>query len=155
VSILLLAAVPALTGQAPQPAKAVIDTPHLTLTTSSNGAGAGARASLYVDVAPKPKMHVYAPQEKDAIPMSLTLAPSDAFKAAPVEFPKPEQFFFEPVKLTQLIYSKPFRITQPLTIAKTARGPLTIKGTIRYQACDDKVCYIPKTIPVAWTLSVN
>lgn len=33
-----------------------------------------------------------------------------------------------------------------------AEGKLTIEGTLKYQACDDKVCYPPETIPVRWTL---
>ena len=31
-------------------------------------------------------------------------------------------------------------------------GPLTIKGTLRYQACDDKVCFRPTNVPVEWTV---
>jgi DsbC/DsbD-like thiol-disulfide interchange protein len=115
----------------------------------------GTRATLFVDVTPKPSMHVYAPGEKDAIPVTVTLTPTDALKADAPSFPKPEQFYFAPIKLTQLIYSKPFRITVPVTVAKTASGTLDIKGTIRYQACDDKVCYTPKTIPLAWSLAVR
>jgi hypothetical protein len=26
---------------------------------------------------------------------------------------------------------------------------------LRYQACDDKVCYPPDTVPVHWTLQVE
>ena len=29
---------------------------------------------------------------------------------------------------------------------------LTIKGTLRYQACDDKVCFRPTSVPVEWSL---
>jgi thiol:disulfide interchange protein DsbD len=32
----------------------------------------------------------------------------------------------------------------------TGTGPVTITGTVKYQACDDQVCYAPKTVPVAW-----
>ena len=30
-------------------------------------------------------------------------------------------------------------------------GPLTIKGKLRYQACDDRVCYLPKDLALEWT----
>jgi hypothetical protein len=43
----------------------------------------------------------------------------DAFKVLSAEFPKGEKFYFAPLKLTQLVYSKPFRITQDVTLALT------------------------------------
>jgi DsbC/DsbD-like thiol-disulfide interchange protein len=136
-----------------------VETPHLAVRTSSSAphASAGGRVSLFVDVTLKPTMHVYAPEEKEAIPVTLTLAPGDAFKPAAQQFPKAEKFFFAPLKLTQLVYSKSFRIAQPVTIAKAsaAGSTLEIKGTFRYQACDDKVCYSPRNVPVAWELQIR
>src|SRR4051812_33750239 len=141
-----------LVAQAPPGGRQYVD---VTTSAAKPTLSPGMRTTLFVDIVPKPTMHVYAPGEKDAIAVTLTLTATDAFKADAPQFPKPEQFFFAPIKLTQLIYSKPFRITQPLTVAKTAKGTLTINGTIRYQACDDKVCYTPKTLPVSWTLPVK
>jgi hypothetical protein len=165
-----------------QPAlPAVVETPHLTLTASAKDAeiSPGAKILLYVDISPKPKMHVYAPGEKDGIPVALTLEPNPAFTAAAPEFPPPQKYYFEPLKLTQLVFSRPFRITQQVTVAgsrpearklgssevrksgsSNARElgrsqVLTIKGTLRYQACDDTVCYLPKSIPVSWTLKIR
>jgi len=31
-----------------------------------------------------------------------------------------------------------------------ASGELVLKGSIRYQACDDRVCYPPETVPLEW-----
>src|SRR4051794_40509243 len=46
------------------------DTPHLRVKTSvgDTPVAAGSRVSLFVDVEPKPKMHVYAPEQKQYIP---------------------------------------------------------------------------------------
>ena len=33
-------------------------------------------------------------------------------------------------------------------------GDVVIPGRLRYQACDDKICYQPTTAPVEWTLRV-
>ena len=114
---------------------------------------------LYVDIAMKPKMHVYAPSEKDSIPVTLTLTPDETIKTTPAEFPAPEKYFFEPIKLTQLVYSKPFRITQLVTVAtpvsRSAGVTRVVKGVLRYQACDDKVCYVPKSVPLSWTLPIG
>ena len=157
-SVLLLTAAVTTTAQAPPPANAVVETSHLTVTTSA-GTAAGTRLPLYVDIALKPKMHVYAPGEKDAIPVTLTLTPDETIKVSPADFPAPEKYYFEPIKLTQLVYSKPFRITQLVTVAapasRSAGATRVVKGVLRYQACDDKVCYVPKSVPVSWTLPIR
>jgi hypothetical protein len=31
---------------------------------------------------------------------------------------------------------------------------LTISGTLEYQACDDKICYNPVSLPLCWNLSL-
>jgi DsbC/DsbD-like thiol-disulfide interchange protein len=127
-----------------------VETLHLKLTTSVSDKPARGHISLFVDVEPKPRMHVYAPGQDGFIVVTLTLDKDAAFTAAAPKFPAPEKLLFEPLNETQLVYSKPFRIVQDITRAK--KGPLTIKGTLRYQACDDKVCFRPTNVPVEWTL---
>ena len=128
------------------------ETAHLSLTTSSS-AQTG-KASLFVDVVPKPTMHVYSPGQKGYIAITLTLDADPAFTAAKTKYPPGEKLFMKVLNETQLVYSKPFRITQDIRLVKPAAGaPLTIKGTLRYQACDDKVCYLPANVPVQWALN--
>lgn len=142
------------------------ETDHLTLRTSTSDRVVvpGTRLALIVDVAPKPAMHVYAPEQKDYIPVSLTLDPGEAFTAHAPVFPPAETFFFKPLKETQLVYTAPFRIVQDITVAltpavrkraNTAHAALTITGTLRYQACDDAICYLPKNVPVEWTVGLR
>ena len=64
-----------------------------------------------------------------------------------------EKFFFAPLNETQHVYSKPFRITQPIVVTRDSEL-LTITGTVRYQACDDVLCYVPLTVAVKWTVPV-
>ena len=142
-----------------------IDTPHVTVTASAAPAAAapGARVSLFVDITPKPKMHVYSPQQDNYIPVSLTLESNRAIRADAAVFPKAEKYFFAPLKETQLVYSKPFRIVQPVTLASASAlrdarhlpGTLTIQGSLRYQACDDAICYLPKTLPISWSIDLK
>ena len=131
-----------------------VDTAHLTAVPSMSTVDRTGKASLHLDIEPKPKMHVYAPGEKDQISVDITLDRTSAIKAGKTVFPQPEKYFFPPLKLTQLVYSKPFRLTVPVTFTKVpADGAVTIKGTLTYQACDDAVCYVPKKVPVTWTLN--
>jgi DsbC/DsbD-like thiol-disulfide interchange protein len=132
-------------------------TAHLQVKTSASAAAvaAGGTVTLQVDVTPKPKMHVYAPGQDGYIPIQLTLTADPAFTAAKAKYPAGETFVMPALNERQLVYAKPFRITQAVTLAPSATGPVTIKGTLRYQACDDTICYLPKTIPLDWTVLVK
>lgn len=148
-----------------QKAERRTDTPHIVVTTSMSvqAAAPGATLTLIVDVVPKPGMHVYAPGQSEYIPVSVTLEPDAAIKTRPPRFPPPELFFFEPLQETQRVYSRSFRIRQDVTVAATAavreraaagRG-LTVRGVLKYQACDDTICYVPVDVPVSWTVPLR
>jgi DsbC/DsbD-like thiol-disulfide interchange protein len=126
-----------------------VETRHLTLTTSTGAVTAQGGLTLFVDVTPKPKMHVYSPEQKDVIAVALTVA-ADGVRVGTTKFPKPEKYFFAPLKETQFVYSRPFRLAQDATLTTTTGTELTIKGMLRYQACDDAVCYVPQNVPVSW-----
>jgi len=32
---------------------------------------------------------------------------------------------------------------------------LTIGGTLEYQACDDKMCFNPQSVPLSWTIELR
>jgi DsbC/DsbD-like thiol-disulfide interchange protein len=133
------------------PATKPIETAHLTMATSS--VAAGKKVTLALDVTPKPKMHVYSPGQEGVIAISLTLDPNPVVTAAKAKYPAGEKLFMPALNETQLVYGKPFRITQDVTVTSRSGAPLIIKGTVRYQACDDKICYRPVTIPVEWNIS--
>ena len=149
------------------PADRSRETRHLILRLSSHAVpvAPASRLTLTVEVTPKAKMHVYAPEQKDVIPIGLVLEPSDSFRASPPRFPPSERYFFEPLDETQRVYSRRFRITQEVRILETParRGggtrpsgaTMTIRGTVRYQACDEAVCYLPEDVPVSWTIPLH
>jgi len=144
----------AVTGSEP------VTTKHLTIATSASQdtVAPGGRVALNIDIAPKPTMHVYAPGQQNYIPVSVTLVGNAAVKPATTTFPTPEKRVVKELGETQLVYTKPFRIVQNIAIAKSPSpkaGPLTVKGTIKYQACDESICYAPISVPVAWTLTVK
>ena len=56
------------------------------------------------------------------------------------------------------VYRNQVRIEREITFGQdkelkalvTPAGELIVKGTFRYQACDDRTCYIPQTVPLEW-----
>ena len=135
-----------------QAAPKSIETAHLAVTPVVGTAKAG-KVPLHLDVTPGPNMHVYAPGQPGYVAIVLTLDPDAPVRAAgKAKYPAGEKLFMPVLNETQLVYGKPFRITQDVALPKDT-GPLTVKGSLRYQACDDKICYKPVTLAVSWTLA--
>ena len=134
------------------------------LTSASDRVAApGHRLTLIADVTPGKNIHVYAPGQQGYIAIDLKLDPSADFKAGSLRFPEPREYDFAPLKERVQVFDRPFRITQDITLAltpslrqrATARESLTISAVLEYQACDDKVCYPPDTIPLKWTIGLT
>jgi len=135
-------------------------TPHLTMATSASTAQTparpGAAVRLFLDVIPDLNVHVYAPGAKDYLPIALEITPAPGVTIGKLTYPKAQDLYFEPLKEHVPVFSAPFRLVQGVTIARTAKpGPIAVSGVLKYQACDDKVCFNPVTAPVNWTLAVK
>ena len=141
----------------PVPAKLPVkfEAKQLSITTSQSeeAVNAGSPVSLFVDVFPKSKMHVYSPEQTGGyIRIELTLDDQAAVKEAKPIFPKASDYYFDPLKETFKVFDAPFRIRQDVTLTGVPSGATTVTGTLRYQACDDQVCYRPDTVKVSWTV---
>jgi DsbC/DsbD-like thiol-disulfide interchange protein len=120
-------------------------------------AAAGGKVALFVDMTPNPGVHVYAPGAKDYLPVKVTLKPQADLKVGKITYPKSEMVFFAPLNETVPVYQKAFRLEQEVTLAKSVKAgsTVTIAGTLDFQACDDKVCFVPESVPVNWTVTVK
>jgi hypothetical protein len=146
-------------------AAAKISTGQLDLTTFPSDASitAGNRFSLVFDVVPHSAMHVYAPGAAGYKPMTVTITPQPFVQVQPLRYPPSEIYFFKPLNERVPVYQKPFRLIQDVLLEATPQAQkalqgkesLTITGTLEYQACDDKVCFNPTTVPLTWTLTLR
>lgn len=121
---------------------------YVTLVPSVGGGGA--RLTLQLDVTPKAKIHVYGPGAKDFVQPSLKIAPRGSLTLGRVSYPAPELVLDPILKERIPMYTKTFRVVQPVTVKPGE--PLTITGVLSYQACDDTMCYAPASAAVSWTL---
>jgi DsbC/DsbD-like thiol-disulfide interchange protein len=143
-------------------AAATRETKHLKFTVSvaPRVVSAGDRITLAVDVSPKARMHVYAPGSKYR-PITITIEPQRALTIEETTYPRSESYYFKPLNETQPVYRAPFRLQVAMTIGRIepsstgADSTITIAGALDYQACDDRVCYLPESIPLRWTMKVN
>jgi DsbC/DsbD-like thiol-disulfide interchange protein len=122
----------------------------------------GASFAITVRVTPLPGIHVYAPGNPNYIPVAIAVTPVTGLKASPAVFPAGEDLFFGPLKETVKVYSAPFAIRLPLVLEpRYRRGKLapmedlTLRGTVSYQACDDRVCFPPQSAPFEARLSIR
>lgn len=113
----------------------------------------GQTAVLSLRITPNPGIHVYAPGNKDYIPVAITVTPTAGLALQPAAFPKAEDFFFGPLAETVKVYSKSFVVTVPVRPDASLRGhaatagvaDVPVAGTVSYQACDEKVCFPPQS----------
>ena len=89
------------------------------------------------------------PSEDYLIPLKLTWTSTGALEAGPVTYPKPtsEKYAFSEKPLS--VVTGKFELTANFKVAPNApAGPGVATGKLRYQACNDRACYQPKTIEI-------
>ncbi|MEQ1948167.1 MAG: peroxiredoxin family protein [Bryobacteraceae bacterium] len=135
----------------------------LTYSASESTVTPGRRITLIVDVEPKAKMHLYAPGVERYDPIQWNMPESKAWISFPAVYPKSQMLNLPAIKETVPVYSKGFRVTRDIAIGldaetapvMTADRMVKVQGSFRYQACDDRECYLPKNVPLEWNLLVG
>lgn len=138
---------------------------HLDLTTypSDPAIAPGNRFSLVLDIKPGPGIHVYAPGAKGYRAIALNIAPQPGIRVLPVQFPASQTYFFKPLNEHVPVYQKPFTLEQEIILEGTLEAQaalrgnenMTLTGSLDYQACDDKQCFNPASVPLSWTLTLK
>ncbi len=148
----------------PAAAGTAVETGHLRITPriSTTAAAIGHRISVALEIEMKPNLHVYAPgAPEDYIAIRWDLAESAGYKPHPPEFPASERMTL--AGDTVPVFQGRFTIRRDLTVSGDSRaltplleaGVLTVKGTVRYQACDERQCFPPETVAVEWKVRVE
>ena len=124
-----------------------------TLGASNSRVAPGQRVALTVDIDLGPNMHVYAPGVEGYIPIDWKMEDSDAAQVHAPVFPRVEKLYLKAIDETVPAYRNHFRLVRDITIkpAVDGSGHLAVDGSLRYQACDDRVCYIPQVLRLQWT----
>jgi hypothetical protein len=153
-------------GAASAPVEATkISASHLEITTypSDSVIAPGNRFALAVNITPAPHVHVYAPGAQGYKIVKLDVAPQQYVRILPPAYPSSEIYFFKPLKERVPVYQKPFTLMQEVVVevspealkALAGQTELKLSGTLQYQACDDKQCFNPASVPLAWTLKLT
>jgi DsbC/DsbD-like thiol-disulfide interchange protein len=124
-------------------------------TAASDGkVRGGERVRLFVTVDLRPKMHVYAPGVTGYIPLEWQMADGQPAEILPAQFPQSRTLHLPAINERVPVYENSVTLTRDVVIApKHAGETLTLTGSLRVQACDDKKCYVPESIPLEWVFA--
>jgi thiol:disulfide interchange protein len=133
--------------------------PRATVTpfVESDAVHAGSAARVALTVTLPEGLHVQSDQPRDPslIPTVLTIEPPAGVKVDHLVFPHPKDFKLEGQAEPLAVFERDFVVGAELNLdAGVAAGDLVIPARFRYQACDDKVCFQPRTEQVEWKLRV-
>ena len=147
---IVLCLIPSMAGAQPPRAK-------VTPITETGSVAAGAQTRLALSVSLPPKLHVQAdkPRDPSLIPTVLTVEAPAGVRVSNLIYPHPEDFTLEGEKVPLLVFGNEFVVGATIEVdATVAAGDLKIPGRFRYQACDDKMCFQPRTERFEWSIRV-
>jgi len=142
-----------------------VEAPHLQLALEQSDpiAFPGERVTLTAEVRLPAGMHVYAPGTKDYKPIQLQIDAPPGWPLQSAVYPKRRVLFLPAINERVPVFEGTFRISQDLQVATAAEfsgsigadgKTFTVAGKLAYQACDQKICYLPTSVPVQWQVQV-
>jgi peroxiredoxin len=142
-----------------------VQTQHLDVVTYPSDAAVapGNKFSVVARITPRGGIHVYAPGASGYKVIDLKIAPGQYLHPQRTAYPQAEIYFFKPLNERVPTYQKTFTVVQEVVLdgqastrtALSAQSSMTIGGVLTYQACDDRLCYDPVTLPLSWTVGLR
>ena len=147
-----------------------LSAPHLQLGLSQSDliVGPGSRVTLTVEVTLPADIHVYAPGAKGYKPVELRIDQAPEVSTRPARFPASKVLYLPAIREAVPVFERKFKISQDVVVSynegfmrslqseNNGQGrTIKVAGTLYYQACDEKVCYLPDKAAVSWDLLVK
>lgn len=127
----------------------------LTPATLEIKPGGSARTAIAVRLPEGFHMNSDKPRDPNLIPITVSMEAVSGV-AAVAAFPEAIDLKQEGSAEPLRVFEREFAIgLQINATADAATGPYTLPLRVRYQACDEKQCYLPITAPLALSLSVS
>jgi hypothetical protein len=123
----------------------------------------GNRFTLFLEIIPADRVHVYAPEVGGGYQgLDVGIDPLPYLTAYPAAYPPSHPLRLPWTNEPLAGYEGSARVAvdvalgtrQEMAAVLEAGQGLRISGTVRLQACDDRVCWAPDVIPVEWHLDL-
>jgi len=125
---------------------------YLTVGEPQKVAGkrnAAVQAKIPVSVRPGFHVNSNTPTDEYLIPLKLTWTAAGALEGGSVTYPKPSLEKYEFAEKPLSVFTGNFELVANFKVAANApAGPGAAVGKLRYQACNDRACFPPKTVDV-------
>lgn len=83
------------------------------------------------------------------IPTKIEVTPSKTVSVGEPIYPPGKPYRLQNAAIEIATYEGKFEIKVPLTLkAGQAAGKESLTGSLKFQACNDKICFFPSTVPV-------
>lgn len=125
------------------------------LSTDAVHAGATVHAAVHVVLQKGYHVNSNQPLDSYLIPTVLSFELPDGFAAAQIAYPEALLLKTGGSDQPLAVFEEEFDIGVVLSLPEDLPvGAHAVKGSLRYQACDDKACYAPRSIDVSLNLQV-
>ena len=129
----------------------------LTPAIETDAVHAGTIVRVAVQIRLPEGFHVNsnAPRDQSLIPIVLSVEPPPGVTVTEVVFPEPTDLRQQGVDEALSVFEREFAIGVRLELAADLQpGEIAVPARLRYQACDETMCYIPSTVSTGWILPV-
>ena len=123
----------------------------------TDGSHAGTTHRVAIKVRLDPGFHVNSnkPLEDFLIPTVLMLDPPDGIELSAVAWPDAITLNQEGAEIPLAVFEEEFIIGATLSLSPTLSvGKHVVRGALRYQACDETMCYLPATASLLFEVVV-
>jgi thiol:disulfide interchange protein len=132
-------------------------TAEVTPYAAADGFEPGASARLVLRAALPEGYHVQsnAPRDKSLIPTVLTVDAPAGVEVSEIVYPPATDLAQAGQSQPLAVFEREFSIGVTVTIPKTATpGDIAIPARLRYQTCNDQMCFAPTTASTQWKVRV-
>jgi DsbC/DsbD-like thiol-disulfide interchange protein len=134
--------------------------PRATLVASTSEAtlpaGSTTTVSFRIELPAGVHVQAHEPNDPLLIPTVLTLDTPEGVTVTSVGYPSPTELRQAGREEALLVLGPVFDIPVTLAVAADSpRGMRNVPAVLRYQACNDAVCFPPARAASAWTLTVS
>lgn len=119
-------------------------------------AGSTSTVQLPFRVAPGFHINSHKPGSELLIPTVLHMDPPTDIEIAKVQYPAGRELSFDFAPEEKLnVYAGEFGVSAMVRPARnTSPGRYRVRGNLKYQACDNRACYPPAQLPIAFDVQV-
>jgi hypothetical protein len=130
---------------------------QVTPVAADVSVAAGSSAQVAVRLTLPEGFHVNAntPRDPALIPLVLTVELQAGVTVTEITYPTPIDLEQHGAREPLAVYERELPIAVVLSVAEhVAPGEIVMPARLRYQACDERMCYVPATAATNWTLRV-